>query len=446
MDPNLALVDNGPLGRARNSANTLFGRMAALSIAVFLATQASWVLLETLRPSSRDFKCFARHTRIMLQAVNADAAGANGFAPMSLVALSDRAAATHLHQPSQAPFLELGRYLRANLPEDTQIAIDDAHPPRLWVRFPGKAMWIVTPIDPASHPRYLATAGVMLVVTILLALLAARQMQRPFACMARAARMFGSGARVEHIKAQGPGELCELIRAFNGMMHSLNHMRDDQAMMLAGVVHDLKAPLTRLKLRASLLVAKPEQTDLIRDIDALTEIVQHFLAFTGQAVSAGRPTEVDAFLREQFPLNDNDASQFKLELRAGPEFMLPRTVLDRLVSNLVGNALTHGAAPVEIFTERGAQHWLISVRDHGRGIAEDELPMALLPFVQLGVQPGYDGHYGLGLAIVARLARDLGGRCELSNACGGGLRARLLLPIASVPVLPSGVRTLGNRQ
>jgi two-component system, OmpR family, osmolarity sensor histidine kinase EnvZ len=234
----------------------------------------------------------------------------------------------------------------------------------------------------------------------------------------------------------------DLIGSFNDMMRRLNEAGDDQAVMLAGVAHDLKAPLTRLKLRASVLVAENERAGLIRDVDSLTNIVQQFLEFAGQAADAGPPVAVDAFLREQFSDADiaefadaadsatpADALLFSLDLRAGPDFTLPRTLLDRLVTNLVDNALEHGAPPVEIATARDARHWVVSVRDHGPGIPDDRIAAAMKPFVRLDAARGGEGHCGLGLAIVARLAHDRGGRCEVYNHPDGGLCVRIALPL-----------------
>jgi two-component system osmolarity sensor histidine kinase EnvZ len=265
-------------------------------------------------------------------------------------------------------------------------------------------------------------------------------MQRPLSRVSTAARAFGSGGRPEPVTVQGPRELRDLIGSFNDMMRRLNEAGDDQAVMLAGVAHDLKAPLTRLKLRASVLVAENERAGLIRDVDSLTNIVQQFLEFAGQSADAGPPVEVEEFLREQFSSGDAsgdtagdsaEAPLFTLDLRAGPSFTLPRTLLDRLVTNLVDNALEHGTPPVEIATGRDDRHWVISVRDHGPGIPDERIAAAMKPFVRLDAARGGEGHCGLGLAIVARLAHDRGGRCHVRNHVQGGLEVRIELPVAA---------------
>jgi two-component system, OmpR family, osmolarity sensor histidine kinase EnvZ len=429
----------------KNPLNTLFGRMALLSTAVLLAIQAGWFVLIVLQPPRHEVDGFARGILLMLQAANGEPVQGADLAPamrVHLVPTWNMPSTIHLHSPTERQFVELSQHLRGRLPPGTEIEVDDARPPRLWIRYPGKSMWVVVPVDIPPRPRFIIETISMLVAALILSLLAVWQMQRPLSRVALAARAFGAGGRPEPVNVQGPRELRDLIGSFNDMMRRLNEAGDDQAVMLAGVAHDLKAPLTRLKLRASVLVAENERAGLIRDVDSLTNIVQQFLEFAGQAADAGPPVAVDAFLREQF--SDADIAEFadaadsatpahallfSLDLRAGPDFTLPRTLLDRLVTNLVDNALEHGAPPVEIATARDARHWVVSVRDHGPGIPDDRIAAAMKPFVRLDAARGGEGHCGLGLAIVARLAHDRGGRCEVYNHPDGGLCVRIALPL-----------------
>ncbi|REE21105.1 two-component system osmolarity sensor histidine kinase EnvZ [Paraburkholderia sp. BL27I4N3] len=421
----------------KNPLNTLFGRMALLSAAVLFAIQAGWFVLVVMQPPRHEIDGFARGILLVLQAVNGEPMKGAALAPamrVHLVPTWNMPASVHLHTPTQRPLEDLSRHLRENLPPGTQIAVDDLRPPQLWVLFPGKPNWVVVPVDVPPRPRFLIESISMLLAALILSLLAVWQMQRPLSRVADAARAFGSGGRPEPVTVQGPRELRDLIGSFNDMMRRLNEAGDDQAVMLAGVAHDLKAPLTRLKLRASVLVAENERAGLIRDVDSLTNIVQQFLEFAGQSADAGPPVEVDDFLQEQFSASDStEAPLFTLDLRAGSAFRLPRTLLDRLVTNLVDNALEHGAPPVDIATARTDGHWVISVRDHGAGIPDDRIAAAMKPFVRLDAARGGEGHCGLGLAIVARLAHDRGGRCHVRNHAQGGLEVRIELPV--VPAL-----------
>jgi two-component system, OmpR family, osmolarity sensor histidine kinase EnvZ len=431
----------------RNPLNTLFGRMALLSTALLLAIQAGWFVLIVMQPPHHELEGFARGVLLMLQAASGEPVQGADVAPakrVHLVPTWNMPSTIHLHPPTERPFVELSQHLRGRLPPGTQIEVDDARPPRLWIRYPGKSTWVVVPVDIPPRPHFIVETVSMLVAALILSLVAVWQMQRPLSRVAHAARAFGAGGRPEPVNVQGPRELRDLIGSFNDMMRRLNEAGDDQAVMLAGVAHDLKAPLTRLKLRASVLVAESERAGLIRDVDSLTNIVQQFLEFAGQSADAGPPVAVDAFLREQFSDTDTtafadlvdtanavpaEAPLFSLDLRAGPQFALPRTLLDRLVTNLVDNALEHGAPPVEIATARDDRHLVVSVRDHGPGIPDERIAAAMKPFVRLDAARGGEGHCGLGLAIVARLAHDRGGRCEVSNHPDGGLCVRIALPV-----------------
>jgi two-component system osmolarity sensor histidine kinase EnvZ len=104
-------------------------------------------------------------------------------------------------------------------------------------------------------------------------------------------------------------------------------------------------------------------------------------------------------------------------------------LLDRLVTNLVDNALEHGAPPVDISTGKRNGEWFITVRDYGDGIPPERLDDARKPFVRLDPARAGDGHCGLGLAIVGRLAHELGGRCDIGNAAEGGLTVRIVIPM-----------------
>ncbi len=419
----------------KNPLNTLFGRMALLSTVVLLVIQSSWFVMLAIRQPRHDADGFARGMLLVLQAANGRTASEPDVAPEWRVRTVPAGAVpgdVRLHEPTDHPLVHLARYLRAHLPPGSDIAVDDTRPPHIWVRYAGAPAWTVVPMDMPPPPRFVVETVSILVAAIILSVLVAWQMQRPLSRVALAARVFGAGGRPTPVGEQGPRELRDLINAFNDMMRRLNEADDDQAMMLAGVAHDLKAPLTRLKLRASLLPADDDRAGFLHDVDSLSNIVQQFLEFAGQSAADGALVEADAFLRAQFPAAEAaeaaEGALFELGLRAGPAFTLPGVLLDRLVTNLVDNALEHGAAPVRIDTAREGGDWVLSVRDHGPGIPEDKIAAAMKPFVRLDAARGGEGHCGLGLAIVSRLTRDRGGRCDVTNHPGGGLLVRVALP------------------
>ncbi|HTH62761.1 MAG TPA: ATP-binding protein [Paraburkholderia sp.] len=430
--------------------NTLFGRMALTSALLLVGIHACWFIVFAPQPRRHEVEGFERGLLLMLHAANNAASGLTTrgrvtAAPdeidlalalrVHLVPSWNMPADVRLEVPRREPLADLRQQLLRDLPSGTVILADMQHREALWVRFPDHPTWIVAPVDLPPPRNLLPLFGAMLVVSVILALLAMWQMQRPLSRVAQAAREFGSGHRPPPVDQRGPRELRELIGAFNGMMQQLNEADDNQAIMLAGVAHDLKSPLTRLKLRASMMGSQREREQLIREIDSLNDIVQQFLEFARQQPEASAEVEVNVLLREQFfsDAADTNDALFSLDLRAGPAFRLPRTLLDRLMSNLVDNALEHGVPPVEIATRREGAQWIIDVRDHGAGIPADRVAAAIKPFVRLDEARGGEGHCGLGLAIVTRLVRNQGGRCELSNHPQGGLRVRIALPVDPRP-------------
>ncbi|OTP77610.1 Signal transduction histidine kinase [Caballeronia sordidicola] len=420
-----------------NPFNSLFGRMALISLVVLFAVQACWFAVLTVQRPHHDAEGYARGLTLVLAAANDDARQGVRIAPAlnaKLVLAANLPEGVALREPDHGPIVHLLRELRNLLPRGAQIAVDGPnHSPRLWVRYPDNPNWIVTPVDlPAAPPILIESVG-MLLAAVILSLVAAWQLQRPLSRVAQSARQFGTGERPVPVEERGPRELRDLIRAFNQMMRQINDADDEKAVMLAGIAHDLKAPLTRLKLRASVLVDDDaERAHFIRDIDSLTRIVQQFLEFAASTPSVGPAVGVDGFLAEQFAQDEaGEDALFRLELLAGDGFRLPRTSLDRLVTNLVDNALEHGAPPVDISTSRRGNEWVITVRDYGGGIPPERLSDARKPFVRLDPARAGDGHCGLGLAIVGRLARELGGRCEISNAPEHGLMVRIVVPVAA---------------
>jgi two-component system, OmpR family, osmolarity sensor histidine kinase EnvZ len=436
-----ARVGSGRAGSSAGSGrgnpfNTLFARMALISMVVLFAVQACWFTVLTVQRPHHDAEGYARGLMLVLAAANDDARQGVRLAPalsVQLVLSSNLPEGITLREPENGPVVHLLRELRTVLPPGTRLAVDGPrHAQRLWVRYPNSPNWIVTPVDLPPAPPILIESVGMLLAAVILSLVAAWQLQRPLSRVAQGARQFGAGERPVPVDERGPRELSELIHAFNQMMRRINEADDEKAVMLAGIAHDLKAPLTRLKLRASVLVQDDaERAHFIRDIDSLTRIVQQFLEFAANAPTSGPAINVDGFLAEQFAQDEagDDAPLFNLDLAAGDAFRLPRTLLDRLVTNLVDNALEHGLPPVDISTAKRGGEWIITVRDYGEGIPLERLDDARKPFVRLDPARAGDGHCGLGLAIVGRLANQLGGRCDIGNAAEGGLIVRIVIPM-----------------
>lgn len=427
--------------------DSLFARMAWLGIAVLLVMHLVWSALVFYQRPRQQVDGFARGLLIAIQSVDQHAVTPDSLVPphgLRRVPVAEAPAFTDEVNDERAT--RLRTQLLSRLPPGTQLhMVNERKRGNLWVLLPNHDEWIVIGLDLPPMPPFVRETFGILLGAVLLAVLVAWQMQRPIARVAQAARVIARGRRPALLPEQGPHELRDLAHAFNDMAKRLAEAEDNQAIMLAGIAHDLKSPLTRLRLRADLIDSDASRDGFVRDIKSIDHIVQQFLAYARDEADTSPLVVVDDFLRVQFPAEDeadtspssdakatpagDDAALFVSHLRAGPEFMLPRTLLDRVMSNLVDNALEHGEPPVRLATWREGAVGVIEVSDCGAGIAEDQVALAMRPFVRLDASRGGEGHCGLGLALVARLVEGLGGNVRLDKSPGGGLRVTLHLPL-----------------
>jgi two-component system osmolarity sensor histidine kinase EnvZ len=220
------------------------------------------------------------------------------------------------------------------------------------------------------------------------------------------------------------------------MVQEVARTENDRAVMLAGVAHDLKTPLARLRLRAEMMDEPKMRDGVVRDVDSMTHIVEQFLVFAHDGADRSEAVEVDAQCERvvrTYRAVAAGASTVQTELNAGPAFLLPAATLDRILSNLLDNAHAYGAPPITVGTARTAQGFTLSVSDNGNGIAAQDLINASRPFVRLDPARGGNGHSGLGLAIVERLVRRAGGEWEIGNHGGRGLRVLMSFPFEVLP-------------
>jgi len=215
-------------------------------------------------------------------------------------------------------------------------------------------------------------------------------------------------------------EFEKIFLAFNGLVSAVVDANDAQRSMLAGVSHDLRTPLARLRLRAEMECAPKTSRALEADCQALDRIIGQFVAYAKGEVSASlgvsEPiTELLLHVRKQYLRHDIGLS---IEDPRVAQLAYPDLAIWRVATNLIDNAITYGKAPITLRLEVTDAECRLWVTDAGTGIAEGELQNAVKPFVKLRAtsRPGLDndvGHCGLGLAIVAQICREMGGRILL---------------------------------
>ncbi len=254
------------------------------------------------------------------------------------------------------------------------------------------------------------------------------QVNRPLSRVLAAFARSRDRLEVVSMPPSAPAEFRDFAAHYNALAARLAEQERERRILLAGVSHDLRAPLTRLRLRAELLDDGAAGAALSRDVESMRRIVDQFLDFHREPRA---PAVVDAGDIAECAVGGFASLGHDLRLTR-PGSALPvradALALERVLSNLIDNALSHGAAPIEIIARRSADAIELQVRDHGRGIPPGAAERLVKPFERLDNARGAQGHCGLGLAIVLRLLQQNGGSLDLCNAAGGGLQATVRLP------------------
>jgi signal transduction histidine kinase len=298
------------------------------------------------------------------------------------------------------------------------------------------ASWLVFTADgDRAGPFRLLRFGLsMLLIAAVVAVVswwAARRLTAPIAAFARAAERLGVEGEVRLLPEEGPRELRSATRAFNRMQERLRRYVDDRTQMLAAISHDLRTPLTRLRLRAEFVEDPDQQRRMMADLDEMEAMIASTLAFARDDARREPRTRIDlAALLESMADDLADAGR-----QVGYEGPRQRIVsarpvaLRRAVGNLLDNALKYaGAARLRL--EEGQGKVVVSVEDRGPGIPEAEMEAVFAPFYRIERSRSRDtGGAGLGLSIARTVARAHGGDVVLENRAGGGLRASLVLPL-----------------
>ncbi len=282
----------------------------------------------------------------------------------------------------------------------------------------------------APLPRNLFLNLTLLVLLLVVVLyVAARNITRPLSDLARAADRVGRDLRPAQLQERGARELRDAARAFNTMHDRLRRYLDSRTRVLAAMSHDLKTPLTRLRLQVETLEDASLQARIGRELDEMESMVREALSlFRGldDGEPAG-PVDIDALLaliRSEFT---DMGAQVTVTGRAPQPLVGKPQALKRCLTNLVANAVKFGSR-ADILVADGPE-LIMRVQDHGPGIPEAELERVFEPFYRLDSSRNRDsGGTGLGLSIARDIAQAHGGALNLANLPGGGLEATLRLP------------------
>ena len=292
------------------------------------------------------------------------------------------------------------------------------------------------PPRPWHSTTFLVAFFAMTIAAALLILWAVARLMRPVRLLAEAADQLGRDVNAPPLPEKGPSEVATAARAFNVMAGRIRRFVADRTQMLAAISHDLRTPITRLRLRAEFMEDDEQRRKMLLDLDEMERMIAATLAFArdDSATEPASPIDLAALCRTVA----DEAADARPELAEaisfeGPERLTVRarpSALKRAIANLVSNALAYGgAARLRLLPPEGGVVRL-AVEDDGPGIPESELEAVFTPFRRLEASRNREtGGTGLGLTIARNILRAHGGDVVLRNRPEGGLVAVASLPV-----------------
>jgi two-component system osmolarity sensor histidine kinase EnvZ len=340
--------------------------------------------------------------------------------------------------PESRFFQLLHRELTARLGSHTRIAASVYDIPGFWVSFrlddaDEEEYWLVLPReraarDIASHWLLWGLLAVSLALAV--AWLIASRISRPLKALAQSAETVGRGQTPEPLPEDGAEELSRLAVAFNTMAADLERHEKDRSEVLAGISHDLRTPLTRLRLEAEMSVADDARQAVIADIEQMEAVISQFMDYA-RTESGETPVATDlADLLASIAERQRYIGQpLTTAIGSLPETQLRPKAITRAITNLIDNAVKYGGGEITMAAAVSNGEISVDISDHGPGVPTTEIERLKRPFIRLESARTDVTGTGLGLAIVERIARLHDGRLDLLPNPGGGLLVRLTLPI-----------------
>ena len=336
------------------------------------------------------------------------------------------------------PHLRFGATAQPLRPREIQIRGGDADRRLMLALRMADDRWAVLrtewlPPRPWHSQRFLLAFIGMTAAAALLTLWAVRQLTAPVALLGRAAERLGRDVNAPPLPEDGPTEVATAAAAFNTMAARIRQFVSDRTFLIAAIGHDLRTPITRLKLRAEWMEDDEQRRKMLADLDELEALVSATLAF-GRDVAGSEPVvPMDLVALVRTVLDDAadarpDAPGAQYDGPAQLRMQGRPVALKRAFANLVGNGMAYaGSVAVRVAPSAGLV--AVTVDDEGPGIPPEALDRVFDPFFRLETSRNREtGGAGLGLSITRNILRAHGGDVALSNRAGGGLRATVTLP------------------
>jgi len=335
--------------------------------------------------------------------------------------------------PQRPVITRVAERVSASLGAQTRFAIERDGQRGFWVSFliDEDEFWVMLPRERFERPfgwGWLGWGLALLVLALLGAWAIASAIAKPMRAFTAAAARVGRGQTPDPLPVSGPLELRELSSSFNRMANDLSALERERATVLAGISHDLRTPLARLRLELEMSGVNQETIDAMSaDVDEIDAIIGQFLDYARGDQEERKVEHIDTLLGEISARYQKLGKRVAFTPGDPPPLPVAHMALRRAVSNLVDNALRYAGEPIELESRAEAGGAVLEVRDRGPGIPAGECERLKQPFTRLDPARSGAGGAGLGLAIVDRIARAHGGSLELLPREGGGLVARLRL-------------------
>ncbi len=321
--------------------------------------------------------------------------------------------------------------VRTNLGIDTRFAAEVNGVDALWVSFfiGRDEFWIGLPKERIEHPVsqvLLMWGSIVLLLALLGSYFIARQVARPLMRLSQAAQQLGQGVTPLPLTEQGAREVMAVSAAFNQMSADLLANERERALVLAGISHDLRTPLARIRIAAELSANESLREGLVADVEQMDAVIQQFLDYARlDEHEVASVVDLQALLTE---VTERFSGDIRLELQPMPPIRVRPLLLKRAIANLIDNAMKYGGGHITVQLTSLADKVILAIMDRGVGIPESQRSTVKRPFIRLETARSNVTGSGLGLAIVERAAQLHAGEFILETREGGGLVAKIVLP------------------
>ena len=346
------------------------------------------------------------------------------------------------HGLDRATYYEFwSRQMSSYLGGETEVWVSQEDRYLVWIRPPqAPHLWVKIPLDKIDDSDEFSPLTFYLMMIGALSVaggwLFARQQSRPLRSLQGAAIQVARGEIPERLELRGSTEIEEVTKAFNSMAQGIKQLEDDRSLLMAGVSHDLRTPLTRIRLATEMLDDKEAflKDGIINDIEDMNDIIDQFISYIQlDREEMAEMSSIDGLIEQEVNAERAQGRNITMQLGETPQLPLRPLALRRVVSNLMGNAFKYSDG--EVLISSGlckSKRWVwFAVEDSGPGIPEDQIEQLFKPFAQGDNARGGQGS-GLGLAIVKRFVDSHRGNVSLRNRPEGGLRAEIRLPLTEL--------------